>query len=281
MTIGDRKLYVYPTLKGLVKEGKEVREAFKRIGPDVVCLSLSDREVAEVRLSLKEERQSEEDYIPESRRVEPIDDDEEGDDEDDGDEDEDDEEPDEDEEVTTPAGIVPRRVVAEALDEPFHPDIVAADAAARSDQIFISDTDMTYSRKLAAFGDVELPPPAFMEAVRAADRAGVPVEPIDLDDDQYTRVFCDHVSYWQLVRHSRRVKRMRRGLRARSPEEMAMEWDRRVRVLKGFDIVERERERRMAAGLVGMLERHKKVLAVIELPRVGGTLEELASRVKA
>ena len=281
MTIGDRKLYVYPTLKGLVKEGKEVREAFKRIGPDVVCLSLSDREVAEVRLSLKEERQSEEDYIPESRRVEPIDDDEEGDDEDDGDEDEDDEEPDEDEEVTTPAGIVPRRVVAEALDEPFHPDIVAADAAARSDQIFISDTDMTYSRKLAAFGDVELPPPAFMEAVRAADRAGVPVEPIDLDDDQYTRVFCDHVSYWQLVRHSRRVKRMRRGLRARSPEEMAMEWDRRVRVLKGFDIVERERERRMAAGLVGMLERHKKVLAIIDLPRVGGTLEELASRVKA
>ncbi len=276
MTIGDRKLYVYPTLKGLVKEGKEVREAFKRISPDIVCLSISDRELAEVRLSLKEERRSEEDYVPESRRVQPVGEAEEGDDE----EGEDDDDLDEDDEVMAPAGVVSRRSVDEALDEPFHPDIVAADAAARSDQVFVSDTDMTYSRKLAAFGDVELPPPAFMAVVRAADRAGVPVDPVDLDDDQYTRVFCDHVSYWQLVRHSRKVKGMRRRLRARTPEEMALEWDRRIRALKGFDVVERERERRIAAGLVGALERHRSVLAVIDLPRVDGTLEELASRVR-
>jgi len=44
-------------------------------------------------------------------------------------------------------------------------------------------------------------------------------------------------------------------------------------------VVERERERKMAAGLVGELERHQVVLAVVDLPRVDGTLKELARRV--
>jgi hypothetical protein len=278
ITIDGRKLYIYPTVKGLVKEGDEVAKAFEKIQPDVVCVSLSDRELAEVRMSLNAGNVDDDvDYIPESRRVQPVSEEETDDKDDDL---EDDDELDDYAEVEAPAGIVPAKVVREALDEPFHADLVAADSAARSDQVFVSDTDMTYSRKLAAFGDVELPPPSFMEAVRLADRRKVSVEPIDLDDNEYTIVFCDHVSYWMLVRHSRKVRGMRRRLRAQGPQELATEWDRRLRTIKGFDVLERERERKMAAGLVGQLERHKKVLAVIDLPRVDGVLEELTARTR-
>ena len=264
-----------------MKEGKEVREAYRSIKPDVVCLALSDRELAEVRLALREEGEEvKEDYVPESHRLlvpqeDEDEEDEDGDDDLDGDDDYEGEE-----EVEVPAGIVPARVVHEALDEPFHADLVATDSAARSDQIFVSDTDMMYSRKLAAFGDVELPPPAFTEAVRLADRADIPIEPIDLTDDEYTLVFVDHVSYWQLVRHSRKVKGMRRRLRAQDPKELLTEWDRRLRELKGFNVLEREREKKMAASLVGQLERHRTVLAIIDIPRIEGTLKELATRVK-
>jgi hypothetical protein len=270
VTIGDRRLYIYPTVKGLVKEGKEVRRAFEKVRPDAVGVSLSDRELAEVRLAISGEvEEPEDDYVPESVRashLRPKDDADESDG-DDG--------------VEVPSGIVSEEDVHAALDEPFHPDLVAADAATRGDQIYISDTDMTYSKKLAAFGDVELPPPSFREAVLAGDGADIEVAMIDLTDDEYTQVFVDHVTYWMLVRHSRLVKRMRKGLRAKTPTDLIIEWDRRIRALKGFEVLERERERKMATALAELLDRHMSVLAVIDLPRVDGTLETLAALMQA
>lgn len=277
---------MYPTYKGLVSEGDELEEALGLVAPEAVAVALSDRELAEVRFALSSEdggeAAAEVDYVPESEtmrralergRVEPEDEDG-GDDEDDA---EDEGEEGMPEELEMPAGVVSREDVERARSEPFHPDIVAADAAAFSDQVFISDTDMAYSRKLASFGDVELPPPSFVEAVRWADGGQVPLLAIDLTDDEYTQVFVDHVTYWQLVRHSGRVKSMRR-YRARGPADLASEWDRRVRSVKGFGVIERERERKMGMELAGLLGRHRRVLAVIDVARVDGTLEVLAGQ---
>jgi hypothetical protein len=102
------------------------------------------------------------------------------------------------------------------------------------------------------------------------------VLPIDLNDDEYTLVFVDHVTYWQLVKHSRKVRSMRK-LKARNPTDMATEWDRRIRSIKGFDVLERERERKMAIELADQLKKHDKVLAVIDVMRVPGLLDHLAS----
>jgi len=295
VTIGDRKLYVYPTLKGLVKEGEEVEEVYSIVKPDVLCLSLSDRELAEVMFAIRDAEGYEppNDYTPESDTMQRIlaeegegdeedevegENDDEGDGEDEGeDEDEGDGLPDE---VEVPAGVVSRKMVDEALDEPFAPDLMAADAAAKGDQIFISDSDMAYSKKLATFGDVELPPPAFVESGRLAEQDNVPVVDIDLSDDEYTLFFIDHVTYWQLVSQSRKIKKMRKRLKASTPEEMAKKWDARIRTIKGFDRLERERERKMAAGLLDQLDRHSKVLAIIDLVRVDGTLKELENLLK-
>jgi len=290
-----------------VSEGEEVEEAFSLLKPGSVCVSLSDRELAEVRWSLREEGEEDprasDDYIPESDdmkrmlgvgTIEPEDeggDDDEDDDEDgegddeegedgDGDDDEGDDNDGDDggdgipDELDMPAGVVSREEVEKAIDEPFHPDLVAADAAAAGDQVFISDTDMAYSRKLATFGDVELPPPSFMAAVRSADRERVPLHDIDLNDDEYTLVFVDNVTYWQLIKHSRKVKSMRR-YKARNPSDMATEWDRRIRSIKGFKVLERERERKMAMELADQLAKHDRVLAVIDTMRVSGILELL------
>ena len=171
-------------------------------------------------------------------------------------------------------------MVDEALDEPFAPDLMAADSAAKSDQVFISDSDMAYSKKLATFGDVELPPPAFVESVRLAEQDMIPIMDIDLSDDEYTLVFIDHVTYWQLVSQSRKIKSMRKRLKTSTPEEMAKQWDARIRTIKGFEFLERERERKMAAGLLAELDKHSNVLAIIDLVRVDGTLKELENLLK-
>ncbi|MCK5415593.1 MAG: hypothetical protein KAJ35_09455, partial [Thermoplasmata archaeon] len=137
----------------MVAEGDEVAEAYSLLKPEVVCVSLSDRELAEVRLALREDGEGdsaeEDDYVPESNGMRHMlgvgtveAEDEEGDVEEDDDEDGDGI-PDE---LDMPAGVVRREEVEKAIDEPFHPDLVAADAAAAGDQVFISDTDMAYSR---------------------------------------------------------------------------------------------------------------------------------------
>ena len=271
VVVGDRKLYVYPTLKGLVAEGEEVMEAYDLIKPDVLCVSLSDRELAEVRMVIRKEGgyEPEHDYVPESEEMREmlgmgdgaggIDD---------------------DDEIEVPAGIATRAAVDEALDEPFAPDLVAADAAAKGDQIFISDSDMAYSQKLAAFGEVELPPPAFVEAVRKADGNKVKVLYIDLTEDEYTEVFIDQVTYWQLVSQSRKIKSMRKRLKSNTPNEMAEEWDARLRSIKGLDAVEKEREKKMAISLLEQLDQHSRVMAVIDHVRVEGTLDQLATLLK-
>jgi hypothetical protein len=290
ITIGDRKLYVYPTLKGLSKEGEEVEEIYSITKPDVLCVSLSDRELAEVMFAIRDADGYEPpaDYTPESDSLKRILDARDEEVEGDGDDDEEEGDGDDDEEegdglpdrIEVPAGIVSREMVDEALDEPFAPDLMAADSAAKGDQIFISDSDMAYSKKLATFGDVELPPPAFVESVRLAEQDMIPIMDIDLSDDEYTLVFIDHVTYWQLVSQSRKIKSMRKRLKTPTPEEMAKQWDARIRTIKGFEFLERERERKMAAGLLAELDKHSKVLAIIDLVRVDGTLKELENLLK-
>ncbi len=272
VTVGDRKLYIFPTLKGLVNEGEEVKEAYDLIKPDVLCVSLSDRELAEIRMVIRKEDgyEPKHDYVPESDDMQKM----LGMDEGDGAGESD------DDEIEVPAGVATRAAVGEALDEPFHPDLVAADAAAKSDQIFISDSDMAYSQKLATFGEVELPPPAFVEAVRKADGNDRQVVDIDLSEYEYTEVFVDHVTYWQLVSQSRKIKGMRKRLKSDTPKEMAEEWDARMRSIKGLDVVETERERKMAACLLEQLDGHGKVMAVIDHVRVDGTLDLLAALLK-
>jgi len=283
VTVGDRKVYIVPTVKGLVKEAEEVRTAFEKVHPTAVGLSVSERELAEIRFSMEEVPQH--DYVPEAHLEQgEVEEGEEEDEDGAADDDEEDEGREGEEgpgcvEVATPMGPMRRDELKAAMDEPFAPDIMAADAATKGDRVFVSDTDMTFARKLAAFGDVELPPPSFREAVERASAAGVEVVTLDLDDDEYTTIFCDHVTYWQLVRHARTVKRMRR-MRASGPEALATQWDARVRRIPGFAVLEREREKRIAHALIGLMGRSERVLAVVDLPLVEGVVADLTALAK-
>ena len=281
VTIGDRRLYIYPTVKGLVAEAGEVEEAFDRVKPTAVGLSVSPRELAEVRFALRGDQEPQGDYEPESERggADEGDEDDEGDEEgkgegEGGEEEKGTEGPNDDDAIATPTGAVRRGELKEALDEPFAPDIMAADSATRGDRIFVSDSDMTFSRRLAAFGDVELPPPSFSAAVKRADSRAVEVVALDMDDDEYTDLFVKHVTYWQLVRYSRAVRALRK-LKATGAEGLARAWDARVRAIKGFGALERERERKVAASLARLLEAHARVMAVVDLPLVDSVVAEL------
>ena len=103
------------------------------------------------------------------------------------------------------------------------------------------------------FGEVRLPTPAYLKAIELADSAHVPVIPIDLNDEEFTDIYCKRIRGWDMVRESfytRSVKH--RKYRIGSAEEFALDWDKKVNRAKGFRQLERDREEHMALTLRNM-----------------------------
>ena len=131
-------------------------------------------------------------------------------------------------------------------------------------------------RQVAGDDGVRLPPPALRRALALADADNVPVEALDLPEEEFTALFTKSVSTWQWFRQDRLEKRLRkRGFEAGTPQELALEMDRHLCGLTGYAAVERGREAEMARRLRAACAERQRVLAVIELPRVAGVVDLL------
>jgi hypothetical protein len=97
-----------------------------------------------------------------------------------------------------------------------------------------------------------------------------------MDDDAFTDAFCENISTSQLMRHSLRVKKLRRKrFKADNAEDFVFEWDKEINKLKGFRTVEGKREIHMAGELSELARDHKRILGLIELQRASGVYREL------
>lgn len=138
-----------------------------------------------------------------------------------------------------------------------------------------SDLEIIYQAFLERWGEVRIPPPAFVRAMDIAEREGCPIVPLDMNDQVYTETYCDKVSTIDMIRESlfaRRATGKRYDLS--SPAAFAISWDRRVNV-SGFRELEDARERHMAGVLRTMSRRYRIVLAVIEVERCDGVLAQV------
>jgi len=125
-----------------------------------------------------------------------------------------------------------------------------------------------YAEGLSRFGEVAAPPPCYVATLEIADHIGVPVVPVDLDEQTYTELYCAAVPGTTLFRHSTRTWLLkRRRFSNESAEDFVLAWDRAVNGLEGFRMVEEKRAQAMASGVLKLCDGHKKVLAVIELER--------------
>ncbi len=142
--------------------------------------------------------------------------------------------------------------------------------------VALSPYEEVYARRLAAFGEVRVPPPAYEEAMLLAIQQGIPTHAIDMDEEAYTSAFCSHISGLALFWHSlcfRRIKKKR--FKAHSPEEFVEMWDRYINRLKGFRNLERAREEHMAKELIKFSGHYNSILAVIEWERGKGVMEHV------
>ena len=135
----------------------------------------------------------------------------------------------------------------------------------------MSEIETAYSDLLGKYGEVALPPPCFSGALQAADELGIPVLPVDMNEEQYSATYVAVVGTLDLFKESLSIRRLRKKLsRCKTPDEFVIRWDALVNGSKGFDQLSSERERHMAGVLARMARRYDDLLAFIELDRAEG-----------
>jgi pheromone shutdown protein TraB len=77
-------------------------------------------------------------------------------------------------------------------------------------EILLSGYEEVYAKKLAAHGEVQVPPPALTEAFELSKENSIPVHAIDMNDKEYTDAFTKNVSTIQLILHSLKIKKLRK-----------------------------------------------------------------------
>lgn len=148
-------------------------------------------------------------------------------------------------------------------------------------EYFLSNYEEIYARKLASFGEVKVPPPCYETALKLCIENDTPLTAIDMDDTYYADVFCDNISGWDLIRHSLRVKRLRRKrFKSKKAEEFVLEWDREINKLKGFRNLETKREEHMARELLRLAQENERILCIIEMQRAEGVCQKVLERGK-
>lgn len=140
----------------------------------------------------------------------------------------------------------------------------------------LSRYDEIYVVGLARFGEVAAPPPCYVAAVEIADSEGLPVVPIDVDEESYTELYCASVSGSALFRNSTRTWLLRkRAFNAETAEEYVLKLDKAFNNMRGFRRIEEERVEWMTRELLKLARSAERPLAVIEFEKAAELTERL------
>lgn len=143
-----------------------------------------------------------------------------------------------------------------------------------TENVEVSELDLVYSERMAYFGEIQVPSPAFCEIVDLCARDGKQVIPLDMRDEDFDTAFINCVSAVEFTTVHRLAKKgMMVKLSLNSPEDMAIDWDRYVSKKRGFAKLNRVREEYIAKEIVDTSNYRKSLLAVIECERADNIAE--------
>ena len=146
----------------------------------------------------------------------------------------------------------------------------------RIDKVFVSNINEIFAKKLTVFGEVQLPPPSLVEAYQISKDYNIPIIPIDMSEEEYQESFIKAISGFDYFRHIWRIGRLKKKkFKCKTPQEFVLAWDRYMRKIKGFMVLEWNREIYMAEKLRELSKEHKKILAVVEYEREEGIAKKI------
>ncbi len=141
---------------------------------------------------------------------------------------------------------------------------------------YLSSYEKVYALKLSRFGEVQIPPPSLVGALRWSMENDARVIALDYSDDDYDRVYTETIGGMTLIRQSLRLKSLnRKKVRSTTPEDFCLEWDSWVNRPSGFRKLERKRERHFADRVRAIAPDHTPLVVVLELERLEGIIGSL------
>lgn len=148
--------------------------------------------------------------------------------------------------------------------------------SAIDEEFEVSELDLVYAQHMSAFGQVEFPSPAMCAFIDSVKEKRMNVIPLDMNDEDFTQMYCDTVGTFDFVKEHRLAKKgMKRTFDDSSPETLAKEWDAYINTVKGYHDVSVKREAYIASQIRDIARFRKNLLAVIETERVAGITSEL------
>lgn len=139
----------------------------------------------------------------------------------------------------------------------------------------LSEFDIFYMKQLSRFGEVRMPSPSNLFAIQFSKKSGIPVHPLDMDEETYTERYMKYISPYSLfldaIVRGRRYRRKIEG----SPEEVVIRMDRLAQHPAGIGRLDREREETMAKNIIKHTGNYSSFLAIVSLERLDGVLEAL------
>ncbi len=144
------------------------------------------------------------------------------------------------------------------------------------DDIEVSELDIVYAKRMAEFGDIQTPSPAFCELVDLCASDGKTVIPLDMNDEEFDDTYLSCVKATEFTSVHRLAKKIYKAkLDTDSPESLAKDIDRMISKVKGFKQVNEKREEHISSEIVDITRYRKSLLCVIECERINGVCTRL------
>ncbi len=140
----------------------------------------------------------------------------------------------------------------------------------------LTSTETAEVLGLSRFGEVRIPNPAYVGILEWAHARQIPVEALDLPDDQFAQLFTEHIGYVELVRRTLRERRLTRSApEAASADEFAVRWDETLSRGRGSRTFVTARSRALGAAARRLAARVGRAAVVVDRERFAAVVAEL------
>lgn len=134
--------------------------------------------------------------------------------------------------------------------------------------VSLTSTEFNEVRGLVRFGEVRVPNPSFVEALRWGQRRSVPVAALDPSEEDAATLFTEHIGYLELVRRTVRERGAGRDPPTPStPDAFAVEWEHRIARGRGSRALARARDAHLAGELATLTAGRSRVAVVVDRER--------------
>lgn len=135
----------------------------------------------------------------------------------------------------------------------------------------LSSTEVNEIRGLVRFGEVAVPNPSVVAAMRWGRVRGVPVVPLDPSDESSAALFAENIGYFELVRRTVAENRLGRSPpEPATPDAFALAWDGKVGRGRGSRRLAAARDAHVAAETRRLLDGRARVAVLVDRERYDG-----------